>query len=173
MFDVIFSMLLFYIASYMMISAIMKMIYYREFLQLVRDYQVLPSFLATIWGALLPILELGSALLLLIPKTVLYGAGLLSLLLVSFAIAGVMVKLKGRKLSCGCYGRLIDADIDGFTLSKILYFLLLTLGLVALQQKAATEYPPLAVVSGLFLTLLTLAGQKLWVLHHKAINLLK
>jgi uncharacterized membrane protein YphA (DoxX/SURF4 family) len=72
---------------------------------LVLEYQVLPNNLARPFGQVLPYAEILIGLSLLLGFRIRFGALCACALLVLFIIAIAMNLLRGRKLSCMCFGR--------------------------------------------------------------------
>jgi uncharacterized membrane protein YphA (DoxX/SURF4 family) len=74
----------------------------------VYEYGVLPVGLATVFGYLLPFLELAAGIAILfgvLTRLASLGGGLLGL---SFAIGEGIVLSQGRDINCGCFGGVID-----------------------------------------------------------------
>ncbi|CAB4913510.1 unannotated protein [freshwater metagenome] len=70
----------------------------------VRAYDVLPIWLANILGIILPWLEIGAGLLLIIGVAVRYAAIFGAALMVVFIIAISQAWARGLSIDCGCFG---------------------------------------------------------------------
>jgi len=70
----------------------------------VRAYDVLPIWLANILGIILPWLEIGAGLLLIIGVGVRYAAIFGAALMVVFIIAISQAWARGLSIDCGCFG---------------------------------------------------------------------
>lgn len=168
--NVILSQLFFvHLISFVFLGALGKFIDYRAFVRLVVEYDVLPKRMALFIGALIPFAEVGVVLLLLYSHTFVYGIVLLSILFLSIGYAVLSLMKSNRRLSCGCYGKLLDAEADLFTLGKIAYLLLVAIMLVWTwpdldATSADFSYPLLA---GLCLTMLLFMAQKVWSFYRR------
>ena len=74
------------------------------FAQDVSHYRVLPDALAPLVAVALPVLEVVTAIALLLPGYVRGGAALSALMLFGFALGMAQAKLRGIDLECGCFG---------------------------------------------------------------------
>jgi uncharacterized membrane protein YphA (DoxX/SURF4 family) len=70
----------------------------------VRAYELLPSWLANAFGIILPWLEMGAGLLLIIGVAVRYAAIFGAVLMVAFIIAIAQAWARGLSIDCGCFG---------------------------------------------------------------------
>jgi hypothetical protein len=159
--------------SLFILSSIQKMVHLRYFLEAVTAYHILPEPIARSAGVLIPLLELAGAVLLTSSKTVMYGAVILLLLLLSFLFAVVHVLKTKRNVLCGCYGRFLEAQVDGFTLIKIIFLLGFTVVVMLATHHHPIVYTPLSVSIGLFLTGLILLCQKIWTYHQQTVSMLR
>lgn len=171
--NVVFTVILIHFASFFFISALLKLLSYYSFIQLIKDFKLLPSAFSFLIALTLPLIELGAALLLLTPSTILYGLLVIFFLLLSFLYAASKVRVRNERISCGCYGKLMDAQIDEFTLVKLAYFILLAFLALHLNLSAVKHYTFFSISLGLFITLLVMAMQKLWTTSSQAIRLLR
>lgn len=85
-------------------SAIPKLRYPKSFVLAVLEYRVLPQSLGRLYARLVPPLELLVALLSLTGTAVRFAAVAMALLLISFIVAIVINKARGRDLDCHCFG---------------------------------------------------------------------
>ncbi|AFH63023.1 MauE/DoxX family redox-associated membrane protein [Paenibacillus caseinilyticus] len=153
-----------------LLSAVMKLRDLPAFLQLVADYEVLPPRLSSLYGVLTPFLEIAGALMLLYPGTRIAGASLLLALLASFGGAVLTVMLSGRQVSCGCYGKWMESNADGFTLVKILLlFLLLVTMLVFPEEAMRVTWPSIGL--GLLVALVFFVLQMIWNYYQENMKL--
>ena len=70
----------------------------------VRAYELLPIWLANAFGIILPWLEMGAGLLLIVGVAVRYAAIFGAVLMVAFIIAIAQAWARGLSIDCGCFG---------------------------------------------------------------------
>jgi uncharacterized membrane protein YphA (DoxX/SURF4 family) len=70
----------------------------------VRAYELLPIWMANIFGLVLPWLEIGAGILLIIGVGVRYAAMFGSVLMIAFIIAIAQAWARGLAIDCGCFG---------------------------------------------------------------------
>jgi hypothetical protein len=70
----------------------------------VRAYELLPIWLANVLGVVLPWLEIGAGLLLIIGVGIRYAAAFGAGLMVVFIIAIAQAWARGLSIDCGCFG---------------------------------------------------------------------
>lgn len=70
----------------------------------VRAYELLPIWLANVLGIILPWLEIGAGLLLIIGVAIRYAALFGSALMVLFIVAIAQAWARGLSIDCGCFG---------------------------------------------------------------------
>jgi len=70
----------------------------------VRAYELLPIWLANVLGIILPWLEIGAGLLLILGVAVRYASIFGSALMVLFIIAIAQAWARGLSIDCGCFG---------------------------------------------------------------------
>ena len=70
----------------------------------VRAYELLPIWLANAFGIILPWLEIGAGLLLIVGVAVRYAAIFGAVLMVAFIIAIAQAWARGLSIDCGCFG---------------------------------------------------------------------
>lgn len=70
----------------------------------VRAYELLPIWLANVLGIILPWIEIGAGLLLIIGVAIRYSALFGSALMVLFIIAIAQAWARGLSIDCGCFG---------------------------------------------------------------------
>ncbi|PTX64409.1 methylamine utilization protein MauE [Melghirimyces profundicolus] len=172
--EMIYSVLTIYLCSIFLFSSVFKFLRLPSFVVLVEAYGVLPSPYDRIFGYLLPPMELLGAGLLLFQSTAVWGSFLLMGLLLCFACAIGSVIRSGRVISCGCYGSFMEAQADGWALTKIGFLFALCTVLAWGHHFSDTIHfrPPLITV-GVTAALLTLLVQKVWSSHQKALSKLK
>ena len=165
--------IIFHIVSLFFISGIAKLTSFKQFLQYVEAFNVLPARIATLFGMLVPFLELSGAVFLLIEHTRFYGAAILGFLLITFIYAIIQALRSEEQISCGCYGRLFDAKVSSFTLGKAAYLLVLIIILTIYPSLFNGEYSASYLVMGVFLTLLLLVTEKIWHIHAQTLEHLR
>ncbi|WP_343784643.1 MauE/DoxX family redox-associated membrane protein [Alkalibacillus silvisoli] len=169
----IFNWTVWWIIITFMASSIPKIFSLKYFIHLVDQYDILPKYLALLYGVFLPFVEVLGAGLLLSNTTFFYGIIVLQIILLSFAYAVYHVISNNKILTCGCYGRFLDAKVDKFTLNKIItLFLLATLSLY-LSTQYEVQYSLHYIGMGIFLTLLLLLSQWIWNFHQDALRILR
>ena len=70
----------------------------------VRAYELLPIWLANAFGIILPWLEMGAGLLLIVGVAIRYAAIFGAALMVAFIIAIAQAWARGLSIDCGCFG---------------------------------------------------------------------
>ena len=70
----------------------------------VRAYELLPIWLANVLGIILPWIEIGAGLLLIIGVAIRYAALFGSALMVLFIVAIAQAWARGLSIDCGCFG---------------------------------------------------------------------
>ena len=70
----------------------------------VRAYELLPIWLANIFGLVLPWLEIGAGILLIIGVGIRYAAIFGSAMMIAFIIAIAQAWARGLSIDCGCFG---------------------------------------------------------------------
>ena len=70
----------------------------------VRAYEILPVNVANIWGYVLPWLEIGSGLLLIVGIAVRFNSLFTGFLFTLFIIAVSQAWARGLNIDCGCFG---------------------------------------------------------------------
>jgi len=167
------SIILIHIVSLFIISAITKVISYKTFLQLVDNFKILPQKMIVIIGSAIPIFELMGATFLLVDRTRIYGALIIILLLMMFSYAINQVLKTNRRISCGCYGRFIVADVDAFTMGKIVYLLVLIIFIGFIRPLETIELSVPIVLVGTFVTIVVLIMQKAWQYYNQTLERLR
>lgn len=148
------------LAGVMAVASLGKIMDRDSFTQAVINYQVLPRRAAWVFARFVPWLELGAAALLLSGRWVVVGALLSGLLLAAFSMAAAINIARGRRVSCGCMGKLTTEQVGGPLLFRnaLLMGLTLVAGLTAGAPAAvpAADWFPigsLVVASAAVLTL--------------------
>jgi uncharacterized membrane protein YphA (DoxX/SURF4 family) len=126
------------LAGVFLVSARGKLRDPRGFVQLVVAYRILPLPLARLYGRLLPWLEAGLGVWLVLGVAAEYAGALAGLLLLSFAFAVATNLVRGRRhLACGCFGR--DETLGPATLLREGLLLLPALHLPLLPATPPTD----------------------------------
>ncbi len=86
------------------VSAVAKLRAPAAFVRGVVAYAIIPPPLARLYGWTLPFVELATALLLLSGFALIFGSGLATVMLTSFAAAIAVFSIQGRQLNCNCFG---------------------------------------------------------------------
>ncbi|MCE7791566.1 hypothetical protein K8O68_03885 [Salipaludibacillus sp. CUR1] len=167
------SIVLIHIVTLFFISAAAKLVSFQAFIDFTIDFRILPERLSKAAAVSIPFLELLGAGLLLVGPARIYGTVILVSLLLLFGYAVTRVLKTNRQVSCGCYGKLIDAKADSFTIGKIVYFLGLILFFTAINPPYTAALSAPAVITGTALTLLFLLTQLIWETHSAALERLR
>ncbi|WP_059171994.1 MauE/DoxX family redox-associated membrane protein [Bacillus sp. FJAT-27445] len=157
----IFNLLIVFIITTFLISGLLKVINLKSFINLVHSYEILPKNFASIYGYTLPFIEIISPLLLINNRTFMLGVLLVLLMLLSFGYAVTSIIKDKKEITCGCYGKFIDAKADHFTLVKII-IIATTVSLVSIIQKQSHQINGSEVFFGILLALLLLLVQGVW-----------
>lgn len=162
-----------FLCTLFIVSAVPKLIHLSAFRELTVAYGVLPAPIARVLGTFLPFAELLGAALLFHGGTALYGSLILLVLLLGFAWAVTTVLRSQKTVSCGCYGKMLDARADRFTLFKTA-----TLGaaaiIVLIRSFSHPVHPsPESIFFGSLLTVCLLTAQAVWSYHAKVMDRLK
>jgi hypothetical protein len=143
------------------------------FISAIKDYHILPHKVAVAYGSILPFLELISAVLLIFSKTFLLGILMVIFILLTIIYSVFKVMKTQRIVSCGCYGSFLKANVDLFTLVKLMILLLISVFLLMSKPYIDFSYSYLQILTGLFLTCLLLTCQKAWSSYQEAITIIK
>lgn len=142
-------------------SALPKIIHLKDFIELVKNYEVLPEKLSLIFAILLPLLELFAVYLLI--QEIIWGLILLTILLFSFLYAVNNAIKKKKEIRCGCFGKFIDAKADKYTLVKIIFLLFFTfLALIISFVNVEIIYTTGNIIIGALLSIMFIAIQVIW-----------
>lgn len=101
-----------------LISAASKIISPKLFVYNVKQYDILPPSIATMFGWSLPFLELLVGISFLLGFYSYWGAVLTIVMLISFLIAQVIVIARHQNLSCSCFGLLYREKIGLSTVCR-------------------------------------------------------
>jgi len=168
--SMLLSILLNHVASLFILSGVVKVFSYKEFIEATINFRVIPYKAAIIAGGAVPLLEMAGGLFLLSMVTRSYGIILLTLLLLAFFYSVWKVLKEGRTVSCSCYGGLLDAKADRFTLGKIVYLLVVLAMLFVNEQ---TELTAASAITGIILTIIFFIVQKLWQTYSQTMERLR
>ena len=126
-------------------SALGKLTNQRGFIQGMVDYQILPERTAKVFGLILPWIELGLALALILGIALPIAATVASLLLMSFTAAVTINLQRGHEIMCNCYGIAGTKTISWGTVVRNVLLLLLAAVVVSLapQNVALAPWLPL------------------------------
>ncbi|MFD1425619.1 hypothetical protein JOD24_000291 [Kroppenstedtia sanguinis] len=170
----VYSVLTVYLALTFLFSAIAKLRHMGSFVEVTQAYEVLSSPWDRIFACLLPFLEMGAVVFLLFRQTHVWGVWILVGLLSVFAWAVGSVIHSGRVITCGCYGKWMDAQADRFTLLKIASLGVVCMVLLGGQiSGAGIDLRALPLTSGAILFLLSLLAQKIWISYQNSLARLR
>jgi len=156
-----------------LVSAVLKILHFPSFIELVFAYEVLPRFFSKAFAIALPFLELAVSISLLFEQTLVYGTVLSLLLLLSFAYAVIRVLQERKVITCGCYGKFLDTKADGFTVAKISILMILAFTLILGKGSFPVQLTAESLLTGMAMTGVLLVAQAVWAAHQKAVGILK
>ncbi len=93
----------FVLASMFLFAGLAKLRQMREFERAVQGYDLLPPRIGHYFAQVLPGLEVGGSILLVLGVAIPAVAGVFGLLLCSFAVAIAVNLARGRQIDCGCF----------------------------------------------------------------------
>lgn len=118
---------------------------WNEWAGLVANYQVLPQALAAAAARILPTLEAGCAIGLLLPPTRLIAAATTALLLAVYGLAIALNLMRGRdRIDCGCLGSRAGGGIAPWMVLRngvLALLAALLLSPVGARPQSAAEWP--------------------------------
>lgn len=154
-------------------SAIPKLIHLSSFVELVKDYGVLPTMISGAVAVLIPFGELTGATLLLFPETLQAGSLILLVLLLSFLYAVSQVIRRNKILTCGCYGKFLDAKADRYTWVKIIIMMSFPVLLLIYGNRVPFQFHIESIGAGILMVVFMLLLQKAWTVHQDTVQRLK
>ena len=87
------------------VGALQKLADASYFQQVITDYQILPATVSPLLSRVLPLVELGAGIALLIPLSQYAALGIVTALLAGYSTAIALNILRGRRdIDCGCAG---------------------------------------------------------------------
>ena len=147
------------IALVLLIAGILKLGKPNEFVEAVRNYELLPKSIAAFAGRLLPVIELLAGIGLLSGILVLWSALTAVGLFVLFGLAVAINLLRGRRdISCGCFGRRQDERLSWGLVARNA----LLAGLAAAILPTANEGQQLAFLDMVIILLVAGAAFASW-----------
>lgn len=131
-----------FIALVLVSAAIPKLRHQDEFLGVVTNYKILPGFLIAPFAKLLPLLELGCAIALMVPALREIAAAVAASLFIMFSVAIAINVGRGRThIDCGCVRRPTSMSRIG------MFHVLRALGLAGISLYAAVASLDLSAVN--------------------------
>lgn len=122
-------------------AAIPKLIDPSEFALAIQNYRLLPEAWIGHLAVLVPPLELGIALGLLLGSYQRGAALLAALMLLVFAVAMAQARWRGIDLSCGCFGAAFESKVSWLTVVRTTGLSLLAASVLVLAHKLAPARP--------------------------------
>jgi uncharacterized membrane protein YphA (DoxX/SURF4 family) len=108
----------------LMVAAAGKLVESSAFVDDVIEYDLLPEALAEVYATVLPWIEIGVGLLLIVGFKMRWVAGVAVLISLSLVIANGVVLYRGQELSCGCFGDLAALETrDAIIIDSVLLIL--------------------------------------------------
>jgi uncharacterized membrane protein YphA (DoxX/SURF4 family) len=92
------------LAGYLGVAGLLKLPHPAESVRAVRAYRILPESIVPTVGYVLPLLEVGLAVLLVLGLATRTAAVIASVLMVAFIIGIASVAARGISIDCGCFG---------------------------------------------------------------------
>ncbi len=102
------------------------------------NYRLLPEALVAPLALVLPVLEIVTAVALLLPSYARGGALLCALMLAVFAAAMAQAKMRGIDLECGCFGQAESTQVSWSKVAQNLALAMLALWLTRTARSAPT-----------------------------------
>ena len=128
------------VAAVLLISGISKILDPMPLIETLKAFIKLPEDITILIATILPVLEIGLALLLMLeikPKPVLYGTLILFTLFLAFSVYGT---IKGMNNDCGCFGSLVKSQIGwGMIGRNAILFVLVILEYKIMFKKPSAE----------------------------------
>lgn len=90
----------------------------RDFREGIEDYAVLPAWAAPAFAVLIPSLELGTGILLLLGLFTAYAAAVALVLLGAFIVATLVNLARGREVDCHCFSHVLPERIGWASLTR-------------------------------------------------------
>jgi len=131
------------LAGVMVVASFGKLADRDSFDQAVINYQIFSRAVSRVFAHWVPWLELISAALLLLVHWSMVGALLSGMLLASFSVAAILNIARGRRINCGCMGKLTSEQIGG----PLLFRNFLLVGLAFLVGFSSSVQANVSVVS--------------------------
>jgi uncharacterized membrane protein YphA (DoxX/SURF4 family) len=108
----------FVLATVFLLAGVAKVTDLAGFGTAVDGYGLLPPALSRVVGSALPPVEIAAALLLAAGVLTRVVAAVLGVLLVAFAGAVAVNLLRGRRMSCACFGTSVERDLTWWTVGR-------------------------------------------------------
>jgi uncharacterized membrane protein YphA (DoxX/SURF4 family) len=151
------------LAVVFLLSGLAKLPLRAAFTEAVRNYKLVPDRLASVIGRLLPPVEVGAGVVLLLGLGVRPVAAILGAFLVAFSTAVAINLLRGRTIDCRCFGPVAQRRITWLTVLRNAVLIVAAAVVVAEGPTAlaldrflpGTPSPKFAVGSALALALAT------------------
>jgi uncharacterized membrane protein YphA (DoxX/SURF4 family) len=108
----------FILASVFLVAGFAKLLSSDEFALAVQNYDLLPARASVVVARVLPALEIGCAVLLLLGLGIRPVSAVLALLLLVFAGAVAVNLARGREIDCGCFGASTERRLSRWTVVR-------------------------------------------------------
>jgi uncharacterized membrane protein YphA (DoxX/SURF4 family) len=106
------------LAVVFLLSGLAKLPRRAEFVEAVKNYQLVPARVGEVIGKVLPPVELAAGALLALGLGIRAVAALLALFLLAFSLAVAINLLRGRTIDCGCFGPVGPRRITWLTVAR-------------------------------------------------------
>jgi uncharacterized membrane protein YphA (DoxX/SURF4 family) len=134
----------------LLMAGVAKLRHLSAFVAGVLDYDLLPAPLGQLYGRLLPLIEIGTGVFLLLNRWVRPSAFISGLMFISFAIAVIVNLVRKRDIPCYCFGADSSTKLGWHTLLRIMLLFMIT---VPLAIMPSTLDPISAIISNPSLSL--------------------
>ena len=131
----------FFLALIFIVAGASKLLQTEEFERAVSNYQLLPRRFSRLVAVWLPRAELGAGLLLALGVALLPIAFLIALLLLVFSVAVGVNLVRGREMSCNCFGASTPEKMTWHTVGRNFALMGITLSIVLFPPIALSVWP--------------------------------
>lgn len=135
----------------LLFAGVAKLRHLAAFVAGVLDYDLLPAPFGQLYGRLLPLIEIGTGVFLLLNIWVQPSAFIGGLMFISFAIAVIVNLVRRRDIPCYCFGADSSSKLGWHTLLRITLLFIITVPLAIIPS---TSDPISAIISNPSLSLL-------------------
>lgn len=152
------------------VSSIAKIANIKDFVYGVVEFKIFSRKLLKIFGYMLPFIELGTSILLVFNETFILGAVISLMLLLSFFIAVTYAIKTQLNITCECFGKFLDSEVDRFTQIKIVFLLFANLLCITFSPLFDNRFSMMTILFSVTFFLIYMFVQKIWDIYRKNIK---